>query len=578
MRRWPWIVLVLVILAAPLAACNVVEIERGGTPTPLPQIARATPTPTPMPAASTTAAHIRANGAVQVGIRYDLWPFGFVTDDGDLAGFGVDMGREFARRWLGDARMVEFVQVRSDTAIDHLRAKDVDLVIGALVHSQDREAGVDFGLPYFEEGHALLVQEADAAQITGLEGLQGRVVGVDLWSDADDTMQSIVPFTLTVQSYQRLDEAVGALGRDEIDALAGLRHRLFWCSQMLPGTRIVGQFTSAPIAFVYRENDPSFADLVNLTYQEMLDDGTYADIYGRWFGDDEPPAVERWVGGETLAFADAPQLAQPPDTIGAIERRGRLLVAAVPARSPFLYSDEAGAYVGYEADLVRLLAERWLGDPTAVEFMPTSLASGQEMLQTGRADLLVGGVVHSRAAERAVDFGLTTYVAGESLMVVAGTPITDLQDLRGRQVAVVQGTPSEAALKAAAEPAGVSLRVRPQPTLQSAMTLLQEGGVVAVVGDRGDLLGPAYATPGVGVLPLRITQVPMGIAIPPGDSAFRDLLNLTLLTMQAEGQFTSLYQVWFDDAPPALPSWPGAPYRSLRLQPVAPAPAEEPVD
>jgi len=108
--------------------------------------------------------------------------------------------------------------------------------------------------------------------------------------------------------------------------------------------------------------------------------------------------------------------------------------------------------------------------------------------------------------------------------------------------------------------------VLPQPTLEAAITLLEEGQVVAIAGERADLLGPAYAAPGLGVLPLRLTQVPLALGLPPGDSAFRDLVNLTLQTMKTEGQFDAAYAAWFDDASPVLEVWPGVPYRTLRLE------------
>jgi hypothetical protein len=36
--------------------------------------------------------------------------------------------------------------------------------------------------------------------------------------------------------------------------------------------------------------------------------------------------------------------------------------------------------------------------------------------------------------------------------------------------------------------------------------------------------------------------------------------------MKTEGQFDALYNTWFDDTPPALEIWPGAPYRALQLE------------
>jgi ABC-type amino acid transport substrate-binding protein len=121
------------------------------------------------------------------------------------------------------------------------------------------------------------------------------------------------------------------------------------------------------------------------------------------------------------------------------------------------------------------------------------------------------------------------------------------------------------------------LTVLSQPTLEGAVAALEreEGQVAAVAGERAELLGLAYATPGLDVLPLRLTQAPLALGLPPGDSAFRDLVNLTLQAMKADGQFDALYSVWFDDAPPAFETWPGVPYRPLWLEVAAPQESED---
>ncbi len=521
------------------------------------------PTSTPLPGGATTSARIRARGTLRVGVRYDLMPFGYVTDEGEVAGFGVDVGRELARRWLGDPDAVQFEQVRSDTAIDHLQAGDVDLVVTALIHSQDREALADFSLPFFVDGHALLVRSGDASALGSLESLQGRPVGVLAWEDAADALRGVVPFTLTFQVYDRFDGAVAALERGEVDAVTELRRRLFWGQHLFPEAAIVNQYTTASVGFVFAQNDPHFADLVNLTFQELLADGTYAALYSRWFPE-YPPTVERWPGTEVPTLADAPVVASVPDTISAIQSRGRLVVAMPTDRSPFAYVDGTGTPVGYEVNLVQRIAGRWLGDSTAVEFVTTTLPLGREMVQTGEADMVLGGLRHTRELELELDTSLTTYWAGEGLLVWAGTPVTDLLDLSGQPVAVVES--SLGVLQQAMQDAGAQLTVMPQPTVESAIRLLEGGYAVAVVGDRADLLGPAYATPGMGVLPLRLVHVPVTLGLPPGDSAFRDLVNLTLQAMKAEGELDALYWTWFDDAPPAFESWPGIPYRPLRLE------------
>jgi len=528
-----------------------------------------------LPEGATTGARIRVRGYLIVGVRYDLQPFGYVTDEGDVTGFDVDVGRELARRWLGDDQAVQFRQVRSDTAIERLQAGDVDIIIAALTHTQSGEAGADFSLPYFSDGQALLVRAADAPAIGGPMSLEGRPVGVVVWEEAQYALWETVTFTPTLQAYSRFDEAVAAMGRGEVDVVADMRHRLFWGARVIPETVITGQYTAVSLAFAFPQNDPFFADLVNLTFQEMVSDGAYADLYAHWFAE-SPPAVERWPGDESLSLEKAPLLTDTPDTIGVIQARGRLAVALVSGRAPFAYLDADGAPAGYEIGLARLMAERWLGDSTAVDFYPTTLEAGKEMLRTGQADLLVGGLAHTRAAELELDFGLTTYVAGEGLLVQSGTLITDVTILSGQQVTAVEGSGSREALLEAAQGAGVSLIVLPRPTLEGAIALLEEGRVIAVAGERADLLWLAYAMPELDVLPLRLTQVPLALSLPSGDSAFRDLVNLTLQAMKADGQLDALYAAWFDDAPPALEIWPGAPYRALRLEVATPEGEDSP--
>jgi len=562
-----------------LAACAGEELAEP-LPSPIPTVLP-TAISTSLPDDATTGASIRARGYLLVGVCYDLQPFGYITDDGEVAGFGIDIGRELARRWLGDDQAVKFRQVRTDTAIEHLQSGDVDIVISALAHTQPREAGADFSLPYFVDGRALLVRAADTDIIQDSASLEGRPVGV-ADREVEHTLRGTSPFTLAIKTYDRFDGAVAALGRGEVVAVADARRRLFWGKRLLLDaegakegieTAIVGQYTATPLAFAFPQNDPFFADLVTLTFQDMLSDGAYADVYARWFAPEAPPTVERWPGEETLALADAPITTDVPDTIAAIQTRGRLAVAFVSDRAPFAYTDANGAPTGYEIDLARLAAERWLGSGSAVDFTPMALEAGKESVCTGQADLLLGGLAHSRSAEMELDFSLTTYVAGEGLLVRTGAVITDLLSLNGRQVAVVEGSGSRESLLAAAQNAGVSLTVFPRPTLEAAVTSLQEEGVAAVAGERVALLKVAHFAPELDVLPLRLTRVPLALGLPPGDSAFRDLVNLTLQTMKGEGLLDTLYSAWFNDAPPSMLAWPGAPYRTLRLD-VAPSPED----
>ena len=547
-----WTLLLALTLLA-LSGC-----DTAATATPMPAMPP-TATPLPLPAGSSVPAHIRARGYLVVGMRYDLPPFGYVTDEGTVAGFDVDLGRELARRWLGDPQAVQFRQVRSDTAVDHILAGDVDLVPTALLHTQPVEEQVDLGLPLFVDGQALLVHASDALSITAPADLEGRAVGVVTGAEAEDALWAAVTFTPTIYFYDTFDAAADALARGEVSAVADLRRRLVRGLRDVPGTVIVGQYSSAFLAPAYAPNEPGLADLVALTEQDMFADGTFYDIYYRWFPGDTAPNPEIWPGVATLTLDEAAEATRAPDTIASIQYRRRLRVALIPNRNPFAYLDADGAAAGYEVHLLRLMAERWLGDSTAIDFMPVTEQEGLRMLGSGEADVLIGALRHTREAELEADFSLTTYVAGESLMVLAGAAPDGMDGLEGQMVAAVNGTGGGEALLRAADAAQVRLTIVGLPSLEDAMAALEAGEVYAVVGERADLLGPSYATPGVGVTADRFSRVPLALGLPPGDSAFRDLVNLTLQAMNWEGQFGLVYNDWFDDDPPPMPPWPGEP-------------------
>ncbi len=565
-RPAPTGLLVLLLAVTLLTGCGS-EPTVAATPTPLPT---ATPVSTPLPPDASVPARILARGYLLVGVRYDLPPFGFVTADGTLDGLDVELGHELARRWLGDAGAVRFRQVRSDTAARHLLSGDVDLVLTAMLHTQPLEEQVDFATPLFEDGHALLVRAGDAPTLTAPTTLAGLPIGLLADSDAGDALAAAVPFTPTFIAYSDLDQALAALQNGEISTLTDLRRRLAQGLERAPQTVITGQYSRAYLAPAVAPNQPDLSNLLDFTVQDLYQDGTLTTLYARWLTGLNPPAVEIWPGTARTDLRSAQPVAAAVDTLAAIRARGQLRVALVGDRSPFAYLDADGMPSGYKVQLVQLLAQRWLGDRLAVEFLPVPRAEGLQMVASGAADMLIGVIPHTREMELQVDTSLPIYTAGEGLLVADDAAPAGLAGLNGQTVAVVEGTASADTLNWLAQQAGIALTVVPKASLEEALAALQAGEVLAVAMERTEMLGLAYATPGVYVTDERLTAVPLVIALPPGDSAFRDRVNLTLQAMNWDGEFAVLYGAWFDDEPPAFPPWPGEPTYPLQITIAAP--------
>lgn len=554
---------VLLLIYLLLAGCT------EATPPSSPATQAPTPSPSPPPE-GTVPARILGRGYLLVGVRFDLPPFCSVTEEGTLEGFEVDLARQLAHRWLGDPAAVRFRQVRSDTAVRHILMGDVDLVLALLPHTQENEEEVDFGPTYFLDGPALLVRASDAPSLTVPSDLESRVVGFAEGAQAADALEATVEFTPTVRAYPDLEAAAAALRAGEVDAVTDLRRRLVRVSAEDGGLTVLPPFTTWPAAPAFAPNEPGLADLVAITLQQIWSDGTLDELYNRWLPGISPPRLETWPGFATLSLQEAAQAPRVTDTIGRILARGRLRVAMVSDRPPFAYLDASGEPVGYEVGLVRALAQRWLGDSGAVDFLPATEEEGMRLLSRGEADLLIGAVAHTQEAETRIDFSLLTYLGGEGVLVRAGTVVEGLTDLDGQTIAVVQGSASPEVIQRAVRSAGISPVIVLKPTLEEATAALQAGEVAAVIAERTRLLVPAYTTPGLVVTALRLTEVPLAIGLPPGDSALRDLVNLTLQAMWEDGTFVALYGEWFEDSPPRVERWPGQPQAALRLTPGAP--------
>jgi aspartate/glutamate/glutamine transport system substrate-binding protein len=523
------------------------------------------PTPIPTyPPAMTTAARMLARGEMVVGVRYDLEPFSYINAESQLVGLEIDLARELARRWLGSGDAVRFVQVRSDTAVGYVSEGSVDLVFAGLIHSQDAEGRVDYSPAYFSNGMALLTFSDTG--IGALADLEGRRVGTVNWTDTQAQLAAATPVTPTYLSYAHTQEAIEALRLRQIDAYADKRHRLERARRAITGSTIVGQWTSEPVAMIYRQNDPFFDNLVRLTFEDMVTDGTRDALYARWLPGTSPPALARLPGSAPTPQLEAsPQQISDLNVIGRIRDRGRVAVGYFPDRWPYTADRADGVPTGFELRLAERLAELWLGSSAAIDFVPVvNEEDARQRLARGEVDLLAGGWTQSREGELRWDTSIPILDDGVSLLSLATNAISELSELSGQPVGVVIGSAGEAAIPTLSQ--GVGLSANGYPTFEAALAALQSGEVLALVTERRPALDVHFRQTGFAFTDRRYTYRPVAYVMAEGDSEFRDLVDLSLMWLERQGAYQELYSLWFDDPVPDLDALPGRPGISLAIQ------------
>jgi ABC-type amino acid transport substrate-binding protein len=100
-------------------------------------------------------------------------PFEFIGDDGNPAGFDVDLIRAIA---ANGGFEVELVNTAWDGIIPSLLAGSSDMIISAMTITEERSESVQFSNPYFEASQYVAVK--NDSPIETLDDLQGKKVGV----------------------------------------------------------------------------------------------------------------------------------------------------------------------------------------------------------------------------------------------------------------------------------------------------------------------------------------------------------------------------------------------------------------
>ncbi|NKQ34442.1 MAG: transporter substrate-binding domain-containing protein [Chloroflexi bacterium] len=246
--------------------------------------------------APSTYDQVMEKGTVRIGTRNDNPPMSFIDDNGDWVGFDVDLANALAAE-LGIAP--ELVVVDGTTRISFLQNGEVDMSVASMNHTRDREDAVDFSITYFWDNQSFLIRKGT---YNSIDELMGKTVAANAGSSAISSWQEysaamggpapdIVEFDDKQAAMQALrDGAVEGYTEDNITmlSLAAGDPDL----ELLPGGHNPVQF-----GIGLPNNDSLWRDQVNYALQELWKDGTYQEIYDRWFvGPDK--LVDLPLGGE----------------------------------------------------------------------------------------------------------------------------------------------------------------------------------------------------------------------------------------------------------------------------------------
>jgi len=251
-----------------------------------------------------------------------------------------------------------------------------------------------------------------------------------------------------------------------------------------------------------------------------------------------------------LAATACAATAQAQGTLAKIKERGKLLAGVKLDTPPFGSLDDKNEPAGFDIDLVRKIGAR-IGVP--VELVKVTSATRIPLLVSGNVDLVAASMTHTRERDKAIDFSITYYTGGQSLMVPKDSAVTGVKDLGGKQVAVQQGTTLEKNIAAAAPTAKI-IAFR---DYNAAWLALAQGRADAFTGSLNVLQGFLKDNPNFKIVGDLFSIEPFGVGVRQGDSELRDEINFAIQDLWTSGEYATLYRKWFN-ADPTVPIevWP----------------------
>ncbi|WP_326560247.1 glutamate ABC transporter substrate-binding protein [Micromonospora sp. NBC_01796] len=214
---------------------------------------------------------------------------------------------------------------------------------------------------------------------------------------------------------------------------------------------------------------------------------------------------------------------------------------------------------GFDVEIGKIIATE-LGIPESkIEYIETPSAVREEVLEQGKADIVVATYTINDKRKERIDFAGPYYVAGQHIMVKAGdSSITGPDSFKagGKKVCSVAGSTPAANIEKYLADKVAQLVVF--DVYQKCVDALTGGQVDAVTTDNVILTG--FIAKNEGKFKLagqKFTDEPYGIGVKKGDTAFRDFINDTLEKIYADGRYAKAWTETagkFDSAVPTGPS------------------------
>ncbi|MDM8524570.1 transporter substrate-binding domain-containing protein [Desulfococcaceae bacterium HSG8] len=246
---------------------------------------------------------ILKRGKLRIGLEVGYMPFEMLDKRGGLRqrtvrhggvrrggqqlniiGFDIDMGREMAKE-LG----VQFVPVDTvwPSIIPALNVGRFDIIMGGMSVTEVRKLKVDFADPFMTIGQTVLLNKKHRGKVTSYKDLNAPefIVTSKPGTTGEEAVMKFIP-ECTYKPFGTETAGADEVLNGNADAFVyDLPFNAVFTAMHGTGKLVFldKPFTTEPIAWAIRKDDPDFLNWLNKFLKEIKADGRFEKLYDKWF-------------------------------------------------------------------------------------------------------------------------------------------------------------------------------------------------------------------------------------------------------------------------------------------------------
>ena len=221
-----------------------------------------------------------------VGSSATYRPFAYENPNKEIVGYDVDIIKAVAQK---AGLQIKIVNTPWTGIFAALNNGDVDLIISGVTINDKRKQSYDFTTPYFEARQLIAVPKDSS--VKSLKDLTGKKIGVVNGSTGDDIASREFGKTNSdIRRFESTPVVISELVNTGLDAAIGDNGVIAFRVQEHKQLKTVSDpsFPKEFFGIVVKQGNKALLDKLNTGLAAVKADGSYVQIYKKWFNADAP--------------------------------------------------------------------------------------------------------------------------------------------------------------------------------------------------------------------------------------------------------------------------------------------------